>query len=474
MIRPAFPRLRSLLTLLAALAILAGAPARAQDTASSPAEPATPAATESAPEETEAPDLGAIVTNPATELDELTLRLIPLTRDELAALADEWLGIVKAKTEAVVDAQVRISRDDGTASDAAREELTKLTEERRALFEKYSTVLDSWEKKGGDPDAIGTYRSYRSSIIVEENRAADWRTLAAQALNWMTDRKGGVRIAINTGVILAAALALFLAARIVRRMSRRALGRVPNLSKLLQGFILTIVYWLTIAFGLMIVLSALGIDITPVFALIGGASFIMAFAMQDTLGNLAAGLMIMLNRPFDEGDYVDIGGVAGTVKSVSIVSTTVTTPDNQVIVVPNSKVWGNVITNVTASDTRRVDLTFGIGYDDSIEDAQRVLEETVRAHPLVLADPEPVIRVNELADSSVNFICRPWVNSADYWTVYWDLMRQVKQNFDAAGISIPFPQTDMHLRMPKDAKALSALTGAAGEGRSTGVTGEQG
>ncbi len=461
---PAFPRLRSLLTLLAALAILAGAPARAQDTAVSPGEPEAPAATEAAPEEPEAPDLGAIVTNPATELDELTLRLIPLTRDELAALADEWLGIVKAKTEAVVDAQVRIAKDDGAASDAAREELTRLTEERRTLFEKYSTVLDSWEKKGGDADAIATYRAYRSSIVVEEKRAADWKTLTAQTLNWMTSRDGGVRIAINTGVILAAALGLLLVARIVRRVSRRAIERVPNLSKLLQAFILTIIYWLTIAFGLMIVLSALGIDITPVFALIGGASFILAFAMQDTLGNLAAGLMIMINRPFDEGDYVDIGGVGGTVKAVSIVSTTVTTPDNQVIVVPNSKVWGNVITNVTASDTRRVDLTFGIGYDDSIEEAQRVLEETVRAHPLVLAEPEPVIRVNELADSSVNFICRPWVNSADYWTVYWDLMRQVKQNFDAAGISIPFPQTDLHLRMPKDAKVPAALTGATGAG----------
>ena len=124
-----------------------------------------------------------------------------------------------------------------------------------------------------------------------------------------------------------------------------------------------------------IVLSALGVDISPVFALIGGASFILAFAFQDTLGNLASGLMIMINRPFDEGEYVDIGGVAGTVKSVSIVATTVTTPDNQVIVIPNKNVWGNVITNVTASDTRRVDLVFGISYEDSIPDAMRVINE---------------------------------------------------------------------------------------------------
>ncbi|PKP64621.1 MAG: mechanosensitive ion channel family protein, partial [Alphaproteobacteria bacterium HGW-Alphaproteobacteria-8] len=207
-----------------------------------------------------------------------------------------------------------------------------------------------------------------------------------------------------------------------------------------------VAYWVVLSMGLLVVLSGLGIDISPVFALIGGASFILAFALQDTLGNLAAGLMIMINRPFDEGDYVDVGGVAGTVKSVSIVSTTVATPDNQVIIIPNSKVWGNVITNVTTSQTRRVDLVFGIAYEDSIEQAQEVLEQVVTAHPLVLRDPAPVVRVNELADSSVNFVVRPWVKGGDYWTVYWDLTRQVKEAFDVAGISIPYPQQQVHFR----------------------------
>ncbi len=322
-------------------------------------------------------------------------------------------------------------------------------------------MIDSWEKKGGDPAAIATFRAYRNSIIVEETRAADWKTLAGQAMNWVTDQNGGVRLGIRIAVIVVSFIALLAVARIVRRISRRWVTHIPNLSKLLQAFVVVLIYWLVIAFGLMVVLSALGVDITPVFALIGGASFIMAFALQDTLGNLASGLMIMINRPFDEGDYVDIGGVAGTVKAVSIVSTTVTTPDNQVIVVPNSKVWGNVITNVTASETRRVDLSFGISYEDSIEKAQRVIEETVAAHPLVLKEPEPVIRVNELADSSVNFICRPWAKSSDYWAVYWDLLRQVKENFDAAGISIPYPQQDLHVRVPPGAAAHPALAAAA-------------
>jgi small conductance mechanosensitive channel len=424
----------------------------AQETApegeAAPAEAAPVEATEAAPAEEEAsPELAPRLTDQSVGMEEFVLQLIPLTGDELAALTDEWLAIVKAATVDLVQVQIAATSEDETVAEAAREALPEQTEARNELFSRYSAVLDNWEKKGGDPAVIASYRAYRNAIIVEEKRNADWRTLLNAAVAWSTSPEGGLKLALNAAIVVGAFLGLLIVARIVRRIASRAIGRVPNLSKLLQSFIVFVIYWLTVAFGLMIVLSALGMDVTPLFALVGGASFILAFAMQDTLGNLAAGLMIMINRPFDEGDYVDIGGVGGTVQSVSIVSTKVITPDNQVIVVPNSKVWGNVITNVTASDTRRVDMMFGIGYGDSIEDAQQVLEATVTGHPLVLDDPAPVIRVNNLGASSVDFIVRPWVNRDDYWTVYWDLQRQVKEAFDAAGISIPFPQTDMHVHV---------------------------
>jgi small conductance mechanosensitive channel len=235
-------------------------------------------------------------------------------------------------------------------------------------------------------------------------------------------------------VVLASFLGLLIVARLVRRIVHHWTGRIPNFSKLLAAFVALAAYWLTLAFGLIVVLAALSVNVTPMFALVGGASFILAFAMQDTLGNLAAGLMIMINRPFDEGDIVDIGGVSGTVRNVSIVSTTVVTPDNQVVVVPNSSVWGNVITNSTASETRRVDLTFGVSYETPIARAQEELEKAVAAHPLVLKEPEPVVRVQALTDSGVEFIVRPWTKSEDYWTVYWDLTRQVKDALDRAGM----------------------------------------
>ncbi|MEM1277915.1 MAG: mechanosensitive ion channel family protein [Pseudomonadota bacterium] len=433
--------------------------------------------TSPAQEEEAATALPAEVLNPAIPLEELEFRLVPMTKSDLEALAAEWLAIVKTKTEAVMEAQIKIMNSEGEEAQTSREAMAQLTEERGVLFKNYSAIVNAWEKKGGDEAAIAEYRAYRSSIIVEETRTADAQTLITQAVSWAMNREGGIQLAIDIAVIIASLFGLLFVARIIRGFIRKWIGRVPNLSKLLQAFLVTFFYWIVLAVGLMVVLSALGIDISPVFALIGGASFILAFAFQDTLGNLASGLMIMINRPFDEGDYVDVGGVAGTVQSVSIVATTVITPDNQVIVIPNKNVWGNVITNVTASDTRRVDLIFGISYEDSIPDAIRVMEETVKAHPLVLAEPEPVVRVTELADSSVNFICRPWVKTVDYWTLYWDLMQQVKINFDAAGISIPYPQQDVHYKavpaadpapkpapaaQPTEAKAESFASGDDG------------
>jgi small conductance mechanosensitive channel len=375
------------------------------------------------------------LTNPAIDEAELILRLIPLTAQELELLAAEWLGIVRAGTEKVVKEQIAINRTQKDAVEqAARDRLTALTDERRDLFTKYSAVIDAWEQKGGDEAKVAGYRSYRNAIIVEETRNTDWRTLLAQALAWATDRDGGIRVAINAGIVLASFLGLLLLARVMRRLVHRWTSRIPDFSKLLQAFLVVAAYWLTLAIGLMLVLSALGVNVTPLFALVGGASFILAFAMQETLGNLAAGLMIMIHRPFDEGDVVDLGGVSGTVRNVSIVSTTVVTPDNQIVVVPNSSVWGNVITNSTASDTRRVDLVFGVSHDTPIARAQEELERTVREHPLVLAEPEPVVRVNALTESGADFIVRPWTRSEDYWTVYWDLTRQVKGALDRAGM----------------------------------------
>jgi small conductance mechanosensitive channel len=155
--------------------------------------------------------------------------------------------------------------------------------------------------------------------------------------------------------------------------------------------------------------------------------------------------MILIYRPFDVGDLIEAGGVTGKVSKMSLVNTTILTVDNQTIVVPNNKIWGDVVRNVTAQTMRRIDMMFGISYTDDIPKTERVLQDILDSHEKVLAEPEPVVRLHELADSSVNFVVRPWVKKEDYWDVYWDITRSVKMRFDEEGISIPFPQRDVHV-----------------------------
>lgn len=388
----------------------------------------------------------AELVDPGISIEELAHRLIPLTKADLDPLSKAWLDIVQSKTAEISERQVALLDDPSAATDAAFQAIAHLVEDRAGLFERFSMVVSALESKGGDETLVSELRAYRDAVLFNETILASPSAIAMAFLDWLTRADGGLAILKDIGVVILAFVALLFVSRSARGFARRGIRRVPNMSKLLEAFLVGAVFWLVVAVGLLFVLAALGVNVTPLFAMIGGASFILAFAFQDTLGNLASGLMIMINRPFDEGDYVLVGGVGGTVQSVSIVATTVTTPDNQVIVIPNKNVWGNVITNVTASETRRVDLVFGISYEDSIPDALRVIEETVKAHPLVLTEPEPIVRVHELAASSVNFVCRPWTKTGDYWTVYWDLTHRMKVAFEEVGISIPYPQQDVHIR----------------------------
>lgn len=402
-------------------------------------------------------DLPTRILNPRVDNERLELLLLPLTEKQLAAAAEAWQRIVQEQTEDVVEATLRVAEMDGETADLFRERVAELAEERRHYFDNFVIVLNDWQKKGGDPDEIAKYRAYRSSIIIDEIRKADAETLRERGMKWLMAPDGGIKVAIDFAVILGSLLGLVFLARIVRGVTRRWMGHITGMSSLLAAFLGGVLYWITLIFGLIFVLSILGFDVTPLFALVGGASFILAFAMQETIANFFSGLMIMINKPFDEGDYIDLEGIAaGTVKQTNLISTTIATIDNKITSVPNSRVWNSVITNVTASSTRRVDMVFGIGYADSISDARTILEELVRQHPLALPDPEPVICVGELGDSSVNLICRPWARTSDYWTLYWDMQQLVKERFDAEGISIPYPQRTVHLERTTAESAAEA------------------
>jgi small conductance mechanosensitive channel len=192
-------------------------------------------------------------------------------------------------------------------------------------------------------------------------------------------------------------------------------------------------------------LGRLGVNTSSFVAVIAAAGLAIGFALQGSLANFAAGVMLIFFRPFKVGDYVEAGGVSGTVEEVQIFMTALKTPDNKAVVVPNSSITGGNIVNYSAKPIRRVDLVMGIGYGDDIKRAKQVLEQVVSEDDRVLDDPAPTIAVLELADSSVNFAVRPWVRTPDYWSVYFDLTERIKLEFDARGISIPFPQRDVHL-----------------------------
>ncbi|WP_189474890.1 mechanosensitive ion channel family protein [Halioglobus pacificus] len=296
--------------------------------------------------------------------------------------------------------------------------------------------------------------SYRTVIVRESNIVSVGlfeQGVLSQMLTegWANLRDAIVKGAPDTILQLLIFVIILLVFRLISRVTKRgveaALERSnTKMSALLKDILISGVGGTIMIFGIMVALSQIGITLGPMLAGLGVAGFIVGFALQDTLGNFASGAMILIYRPYDVDDFVEVNGAAGLVKKMNLVSTTIVTFDNQTLVIPNSKIWGDVIKNVTHQRVRRVDMEFGISYGDDIEHAERVLKEVLDEHDLILPKPEPLIVVNSLGDSSVNIAVRPWVRTEDYWKVYWALTKQVKMRFDKEGISIPFPQRDVH------------------------------
>ncbi|GGO81186.1 mechanosensitive ion channel protein [Marinobacterium nitratireducens] len=254
--------------------------------------------------------------------------------------------------------------------------------------------------------------------------------------------------AIPWAINIVLALAIFIVGRIVIKIVVSVLGRVlakAKLDKMLINFISSIVNVLLLLVVIVASLDQLGVDTTSLIAVVGAAGLAVGLALQDSLKNFAAGVMLIVFRPFREGDFVEAGGVAGIVEHISIFNTVMRTGDNREVIVPNGGIYSGVITNYSKRATRRVDMVFGIGYDADLRKAKAILLEILDQDERVLKDPAPVVAVAALADSSVNFNVRPWVNSAEYWNVLWDTNEKVKLRFDEEGISIPFPQMDVHL-----------------------------
>lgn len=249
----------------------------------------------------------------------------------------------------------------------------------------------------------------------------------------------GLKVAGSLAILILGIWASKFLTRITVKLMEKSKVDATLRSFLQQAFLYALIVFVVVA-----ALGNLGVQTASLIAVIGAAGLAVALAFQSSLSNISAGALIILFRPFRVGDYITAGGEGGTVESINMFSTLLKTPDNKNVVVPNSQIVGGSITNFSTNDTRRVDMTFGVGYGEDLQKVRKILEEIVSQDSRVLQDPAPAIAVSELADSSVNFVVRPWVNRADYWDVYFDMMETVKTRFDKEGIEIPFPQRVVH------------------------------
>ena len=388
-------------------------------------------------------------------------KALGLSSDELLARVDSTINLYaetlagRIEMTAAAQAQIRTRAELVPDNADIKSALMDLEAQHQINLDRLETMIPVL-------DGLGlSSSSYKATLLQHSGANISVSLFSSKALlTVLKDSLAAVKSAIGANapdvlfrlLIFMAVLFVFrILARVTKRVVRAASDRSSlDLSDLLKNMLVSISGGAVMATGILMALSQIGISLAPMLAGLGVAGFIIGFALQDSLGNFAAGAMILIYRPYDVDDFIEVTGASGLVKKMNLVSTTIVTFDNQTLVVPNNKIWGDVIKNVTAQKVRRVDLEFGIGYDDDIEHAERVLHEIVLANEKVLKKPEPNIRLHTLADSSVNFVVRPWTKTDDYWDVYWEITREVKVRFDREGISIPFPQRDVHLYTEKE------------------------
>ena len=392
---------------------------------------------------------------PSVDVDLQTLETQVQGQDTatLTASAAAWDAALDEAIAAEDEAEAALNVDDP----ATQEAFDAASETSYALAKRLAVVVTALGESGAD---ITDYEVKLMAQLGSEYMSAG--ALKASITNWVNNTKdwaieNGPGVVVKIVVFLLILFVFKILAGMAAKVTTKALsGAKVNMSSLLKTFFVGIVRKVVFVLGLMFALEFAGVNTAPFLAGVGVLGFVVGFALQDTLGNFAAGIMILLYRPYDIGDVVNAGGTTGKVDAMSLVSTTMLTPDNQKVIIPNGSIWGGTITNITANDTRRVDMTIGVGYDDDLDKVAAVLREVVEAHPKVLKDPGVQVVVANLGDSSVDFAVRPWSKTSDYWDVMFDLTKSIKQRLDAEGMSIPYPQRDLHvISMPEGAAQAS-------------------
>ena len=276
----------------------------------------------------------------------------------------------------------------------------------------------------------------------------DENTLPALGFTWDEAVTFLKTSALDLGINLVTAIVIFYVGRIAVRLVTRGVRKVmeaQEIDKTLVSFVSNLINMILLLVVIIAAVGALGVQTTSFIAIIGAAGLAVGLALQGSLSNFASGVLIIIFRPYKVGDWVEAAGISGSVVDVQILTTILKTGDNKQVIVPNSQIMGGIITNYSANETRRIDMVIGVSYDDDLDKVRNTLEELIAAEDRILEDPPHMIAVSALADSSVNFVVRPWVKTSDYWSVTCDLTEAIKKRFDQEGISFPFPQQDVHL-----------------------------
>tara|TARA_Y100000389_G_C17469806_1_gene529277 strand:+ start:1756 stop:2634 length:879 start_codon:yes stop_codon:yes gene_type:complete len=277
---------------------------------------------------------------------------------------------------------------------------------------------------------------------VSEFAIFDWSTLP------MLIKDKGIDLGIDFTIRLATALAIFFIGKFVVKLIISAISKImakQTADRTLELFICNLVHISLMVVVIIASIGALGIETTSFIAIFGAAGLAVGLALQGSLSNFASGVLIVLFKPYRVNDFIEAAGISGTVEKVQILTTILKTPDNKQIIVPNSQIMDSIITNYSSNNIRRIDMIVGVSYNDDIEIVKKTLQEIISKDKRVLSEPKTMIAISELADSSVNFVVRPWVKSANYWDVKFEMIETIKKRFDEEGISFPYPQQDVHL-----------------------------
>ncbi|MFT4647629.1 MAG: small conductance mechanosensitive channel [Glaciecola sp.] len=357
----------------------------------------------------------------------------PTQISELNAAQVTLTKATEALTASPKDAALKVAVEQAQAS--LETTLNSAVAKRDSLKETDPTAYDALNNAIGEVDSKRKQGKVGLSFVQESVEKMQ-----------VFLKENGMAYIMKALMFLLIVLLFKLLSKVAAKLTLKALSSNKlQLSALLKKFFVGIINKVVFFAGILIALGSIGVDTGPILAGAGVIGFVVGFALQNTLSNFAAGIMILMYRPFDVGDVITAAGETGKVSDLTLVSTTLLTGDNQKLIVPNSSIWGSTIRNITAQETRRIDFTIGVGYDDDLDKVQAVLLEVASAHELVLLDKGVQVEAHTLGESSVDFIVRPWTKSGDYWTVYFDLTKAFKKRLDAEGFSIPYPQRDLHI-----------------------------